>query len=145
MRYLTVTQCKGNGAGSCKRCTENGKWNQNWMCFLYKIDGLDGCYCRDCVKEIKENEHMENERITKCGVIYSTTNIKNELDSFTISQAFNKLQRYEELGTVENFKELKEKSIVKSFATNGNTCGNCFEDVSDWRINFCPNCGQRVN
>lgn len=25
----------------------------NWMCFLYKIEGYEGCYCSDCVKEIK--------------------------------------------------------------------------------------------
>lgn len=52
---------------------------------------------------------MENERITKLDIVYTATNIKNELDSFTISQAFNKLQRYECLGTVEEFKVLKEK------------------------------------
>lgn len=51
----------------------------------------------------------ENERITKLDIVYTATNIKNELDSFTISQAFNKLQRYECLGTVEEFKVLKEK------------------------------------
>ena len=33
-----------------------------WMCFLYKIDGLDGCYCSDCVKEI-EKEMDNNDSI----------------------------------------------------------------------------------
>lgn len=29
------------------------------MCFLYKIEGYEGCYCLDCVKEIrKENENV---------------------------------------------------------------------------------------
>lgn len=51
---ISVTQCKGEGQGSCKRCTDNGKWNRAWMCFLYKIEGLDGCYCSDCVKEIRK-------------------------------------------------------------------------------------------
>lgn len=56
---LKVIKCKGEGQGSCKRCTDNGKWNRNWMTFLYEIDGLDGCYCYDCVKEIT-NEIKHN-------------------------------------------------------------------------------------
>lgn len=50
---MKVTQCTGEGMGSCKRCFDNGKWNMNWMCFLYKIEGYEGCYCSDCVKELK--------------------------------------------------------------------------------------------
>lgn len=50
---MKVTQCQGEGQGSCKRCSDKGKWNRTWMCFLYKIEGYDGCYCADCVKEIK--------------------------------------------------------------------------------------------
>lgn len=50
---MKVTQCTGEEQGSCKRCSDKGKWNRNWMCFLYKIEGYEGCYCSDCVKEIK--------------------------------------------------------------------------------------------
>ena len=50
------TRCKGEGIGSCKRCADNGKWNEHWMCFLYKIEGYEGFYCRDCVKQIIEGE-----------------------------------------------------------------------------------------
>lgn len=50
MNKLNVTQCKGEGQGSCKRCVDNGKWNQNWMCFLYHIEGHEGCYCLDLCK-----------------------------------------------------------------------------------------------
>ncbi len=56
MNKLNVTQCKGEGQGSCKRCVDNGKWNQNWMCFIYHIEGHEGCYCLDCVKEIEKEE-----------------------------------------------------------------------------------------
>jgi hypothetical protein len=57
---MIVTKCKGEGHGSCRRCTDNGKWNIAWMCFLYKIEGYEGCYCRECVKEIeKESEDTE--------------------------------------------------------------------------------------
>lgn len=56
---MKITQCSGEGQGSCKRCNDKGKWNVNWMCFLSKIEGLDGCYCSDCVKEITEGENNE--------------------------------------------------------------------------------------
>lgn len=52
---MKITQCKGEGIGSCKRCEDYGMDSRNWMCFLYKIEGLDGCYCEYCVKEIEEN------------------------------------------------------------------------------------------
>lgn len=61
---IKVSHCQGEGAGSCKRCTDRGKWNQNWMCFLYKIDGLDGCYCRDCVEEIRKEMEASNMKLT---------------------------------------------------------------------------------
>ena len=56
---LKVTQCKGEGQGSCKRCADKGIWNRTWMCFLYKIEGYEGCYCGDCVKEIQAEKGGE--------------------------------------------------------------------------------------
>lgn len=53
---MRVTKCVGEGQGSCKRCSDKGKWNRTWMCFLYKIEGQDGCYCRDCVDEMQRKE-----------------------------------------------------------------------------------------
>ncbi len=41
MNKLNVTQCKGEGQGSCKRCIDNGKWNQNWMRFIISKDMKD--------------------------------------------------------------------------------------------------------
>lgn len=61
---MKVTQCTGEGMGSCKRCSDNGKWNMNWMCFLYKIEGYEGCYCSDCVKKIIQlikKHHLDKE------------------------------------------------------------------------------------
>lgn len=49
---MKVTKCKGEGQGSCKKCSDEGRWNRTWMCFLYEIEGLKGCYCSDCVKKI---------------------------------------------------------------------------------------------
>lgn len=51
---MKITPCTGEGQGWCRRCLEKGKWGANWMCFLYKIEGYDGCYCLDCVKEIRK-------------------------------------------------------------------------------------------
>lgn len=52
---MKVTKCTGEGQGSCKRCSDKGKWNRNC-----KIEGYEGCYCFDCVKEIlKENTNDE--------------------------------------------------------------------------------------
>lgn len=51
-RGLKAIKCTGSGQGSCKRCDDKGKWNRTWMCFLYKIEGLEGVYCSDCVTEI---------------------------------------------------------------------------------------------
>ena len=59
MSNLKITRCTGEGQGSCKRCLDNGKWNRTWMCFLYKIEGYEGCYCSDCVKEIKAGKQDE--------------------------------------------------------------------------------------
>lgn len=60
-KSLKVTKCKGDGQGSCKMCTDNGKWNRNWMCFLYKIEGYEGCYCSDCVKKIVQSNSEKEE------------------------------------------------------------------------------------
>lgn len=57
---MKITKCKGEGHGSCKRCNDNGKWNRMWMCFLYRIEGKDGIYCNDCVKELQKEEEKCN-------------------------------------------------------------------------------------
>ena len=63
MTKLKITQCQGEGQGSCKRCSDNGKWNRNWMCFLYKVEGREGCYCGDCIKEIQKESRGATEAI----------------------------------------------------------------------------------
>ena len=50
---MKITQAQGNGQGQCTLCKKRGKWNVQWMCFLYKIDGKEGVYCKDCVNELK--------------------------------------------------------------------------------------------
>lgn len=56
---MLIAQCKGNGQGSCKRCYENGRPYVNWCGWLYKIDGMIGSYCTDCVRDIAEELHED--------------------------------------------------------------------------------------
>jgi len=58
VRDERVTVCEGEGLGSCKRCEDKGKWNRQWMCFLYRIKGMEGIYCKNCVKEILNEESL---------------------------------------------------------------------------------------
>lgn len=53
---MKITQCTGEGQGECKRCADKGKWNRMWMSFLYHIEGMEGCYCEKCVREIEIEE-----------------------------------------------------------------------------------------
>ena len=57
---MNITKCRGEGQGSCKRCNDRGKWNIMWMCFLYRIEGMEGIYCSDCVREIEKEQGEEN-------------------------------------------------------------------------------------
>lgn len=53
---LEIRKCEGEGQGSCKLCSDNGIWNRMWMCFLYEVEGFEGCYCSSCVERIKNGE-----------------------------------------------------------------------------------------
>ena len=54
---LNFKHCEGGGFRPCKRCADNGKWNNNWMAVMFTIEGYEWCYCYKCLKEIeKENE-----------------------------------------------------------------------------------------
>lgn len=59
MSNLKITRCQGEGQGSCKMCSDNGKWNRNWMSLLFKVEGFEGCYCSDCVEKILNSEKNE--------------------------------------------------------------------------------------
>lgn len=56
MSNLKITQCQGEGQGSCKRCNDIKGWNRVWTCMLYKIEGYEGCYCSNCVEAIKKEQ-----------------------------------------------------------------------------------------
>ena len=50
---MKITQAQGNGQGQCALCKKRGKWNVQLMCFLYKVEGRDGVYCKKCAEEMK--------------------------------------------------------------------------------------------
>ena len=54
MRELKITRCTGEGQGECVRCKRLKGWNRIWMSLLFRIDGVDGLYCFDCVREIRK-------------------------------------------------------------------------------------------
>jgi len=49
---MKITQAQGNGQGQCALCKKRGKWNVQWMCFLYKVEGKEGVYCKNCADEL---------------------------------------------------------------------------------------------
>jgi len=63
MAELRYRKCSGEGQGSCKRCSDSGKWNRSWMCFLYEIDGLPGCYCWNCVKALLNKDEKTEPKV----------------------------------------------------------------------------------
>lgn len=50
---MKITQASGTGQGQCALCKKRDKYNVQWMTFLYKIEGKEGVYCKNCVDEIR--------------------------------------------------------------------------------------------
>ena len=57
---MKVVKAKGEGQGSCFLCSKRGKWNRQWMSFLYEIEGQPGVYCKKCVDELRYIEQKES-------------------------------------------------------------------------------------
>lgn len=62
---MKITRANGWGQGQCVLCAERGRWNRQWMTFLYEIEGKDGLYCENCVKAMKKRESDEHYRTVK--------------------------------------------------------------------------------
>lgn len=50
---MKITQAQGNGQGQCTLCKKRGKQNVQWIDFLYKVEGKEGVYCKNCVDELR--------------------------------------------------------------------------------------------
>ena len=59
---MKITQAQGNGQGQCALCKKRGKWNVQWMCFLYEIEGKEGVYCKNCADEIKIQNSIDGRK-----------------------------------------------------------------------------------
>ena len=44
-----MKKCKGEGQSNCDKCGQ-----RQWMCFLYEVDEVEGCYCRECAEELEK-------------------------------------------------------------------------------------------
>lgn len=67
-------------------------------------------------------------------------------------QALEKVQQFEEIGTVEEFKDLKEKNVAKKprFYAHNYYCTECGNLVGnnefEWqRFLYCDKCGQKLD
>ena len=49
---LEITRCSGEGQGICRGCFDDGKMRRYPISRLFRIDGLNGYYCSDCVKNL---------------------------------------------------------------------------------------------
>lgn len=59
---MKITQAQGNGQGQCALCKKRGKWNVQWMCFLYKVEGEEGVYCKSCIDELVTEDYVLNNK-----------------------------------------------------------------------------------
>lgn len=61
---MKITQAQGHGQAQCVLCKKRGKWNVQWLCFLYKVEGKDGVYCKNCVDELKMQDTIKRKEGT---------------------------------------------------------------------------------
>ena len=74
---MRITQAQGNGQGQCALCKKRGKWNVQWMCFLYEIEGKEGVYCKDCVDELRIQNVVRRKKGTPIGDYEPIYNCEN--------------------------------------------------------------------
>lgn len=112
-------------------------------------------------KEIKELDKLTFRCWGKANLLYG---LGAEWENFgrydVLDNAIQRLAEYEELGTVEELKEAREKQVAKSptlegdgYCPEGNLvydtwiCPNCDKDyeVDYDDYDYCPNCGQKID
>lgn len=109
----------------------------------------------EAIKELKE-DFIELGKAVPCDTGWG--NAINEAYSMAI-HALEEIQQYRAIGTVEEFKVLKEKSMKKKPDYEGDgyyngqivldtwICPNCEKhyevDYNDY--DYCPNCGQHID
>jgi hypothetical protein len=118
-----------------------------------KLDCMNKSYVFDC----KGTDECDN-----CQYCYSQGNFGEQKKAFeTAIQALEEIQQYRAIGTVEEFKALKEKNTPKEIEFMHNRsdtvsvwkchCGNIFltkhkEGILDGTdVNYCCKCGQKLD
>ena len=75
---------------------------------------------------------------------------KNEIQGYEMAiKALEEIQKYREIGTVEEFREAVEKQTTKKplHKRNGHYCPICnnYFDSRDWKSKYCGLCGQKLD
>ena len=128
-------------------CTEHCE-----ECPVYGETGTDHCE-EDAVRyAIQALE--ENQQYRAIGTVEGYERaIQSSIENYNLYREYKgKVQEFESIGTVEEFKALKEKSKPKkvkdeyetSQIQNGGYCPNCGCGITS-RWGYCQNCGQAVN
>lgn len=59
----------GDGQCECARCKQLKGFNRHWTSMCYEIEGLDGCYCWECLAALlEEDEHGKEKTFIKKSV-----------------------------------------------------------------------------
>ena len=100
----------------------------------------------------------ENERLTLKSVNGDVWLLDSEGEPYLLSvdgddynKALNRLAEYETVGTIEEFKALKEKKSEWKYSRKENiaTCKNCSYEhylgiYHQYATNYCPKCGSKM-
>ena len=107
-----------------------------------------------CERNVQKNETTMSKELFE----------NNEMDSWfmreywehrQVAEYLKEIQQYREIGTVEEFKTLKEKAEPKKivfsreFLWAGKRCPSCnavaLYEMVEKRYKYCPNCGQKLD
>ena len=86
------------------------------------------------------------ERLTEFNAAYGGYRTRQHVFN---EEAIQKLADYEDIGTVSEFRELKEKATAKKPIPYENTgiieCPHCYTNISDLKTKWCCICGQHLD
>ena len=107
-----------------------------------KLDCMNKCDVFDC----KGTDECDN-----CQYCYSQGNFGEQKKAFeTAIKAFEEIEQYRAIGTVEEFKALKEKNTPMELAEHNfqdevhhYLCPMC-RSIVNYCQNYCEECGQRL-
>jgi hypothetical protein len=113
--------------------------NEAKSCIQGKLDCINKCDVFDC----KNTDECDN-----CKFCYSQGNFGEQKKAFEMAiQALEEIQAYRAIGTIEEFKALKEKNEPKKPFDKGKfanlyvgLCSVCGEGVNSQMI-YCDKCG----